>query len=346
MQYVIEKASFSLKTNDITISDTFANYPISNVVGSVNATRTITTWNSVNFENILGDLYNRYELFNLRVRMVSYGQTVAYGVTADDRTITFQMDGLNWVGSNYNVASLNSSSVATLANATFTQNVSAIIPLEESFILTFQKQKTANITISMLNANFVVPALNAATQMPRVAFWFDVIPVVDVINPPSHISLAGSKCSTLSAYYLAGTTEMDNIDMYAVLGRENFEIGAKYNIVFKFGQSAIWAGSQVAVKGGVFNIISTGMRFQNYETSIGKVGVPMQLVNYASFTGVSGDAALPVILRTNTSNIMTFTLEAQICQFIIRFQNLVDNTEYAVAMSNTLLLFDIWKCVN
>ena len=65
MQYVIEKASFSLKTNDITVSNTFANYPITNVVGSVNATRTITTWNSVNFENILGDLYNRYELFNL-----------------------------------------------------------------------------------------------------------------------------------------------------------------------------------------------------------------------------------------------------------------------------------------
>jgi hypothetical protein len=345
MQYVIERASFSLKTNDITLSDTFADYPITNVVGTVNATRTITTWNSINFENILGTLYNKYELFNLRVRMVSYTQTLAFGVTADDRTITFQMDGLNWQGSNYNVGTLNNSSVATLANATLTQNTGGIATFEESFILTFQKQKTANITISMLNANFVVPALNAATQMPRISFYFDVSPVVDVINPPSTISPAGSRCSTLSAYYLAGTTEMDNIDMYAVLGRENFEMGAKYNLVFKFGQAATWAGSQVAVKGGVFNIISSGMRFQHYETSINKVGVPMQLVNYASFIGVSGNATTPVVFRVNTSQVMTFTLEAPICQFIIRFQNLADNTEYAVAMSNTLLLFDIWKCV-
>lgn len=342
MQYTTGQASFSLKSNDISISDTFANYPITNVVGTVNATRTITSWNSVDLSNILGTLYEKSEYFNMRVRMISYNQTLAYGVTADDRAITFQMSGLNWMGSNYNIATLNSTSNVTIAQATLVQNTSNVLPLEECFIVTFQKQKSANITISMLNANFVVPNMNAATQMPRISFWFDVFPVLS--SPEKSIFLASSRCASVSAYYLTGSTEADNIDMYAIIGQDNFELGAKYNLVFKTGMSAIWAGSAAAVKGGVYNILSSGMRFQNMETSIGKVGSPMQMVNYASITGFSGGATTTSMMKCNTSNILTFTLEAQICNIQIRFQNLVDNTEYAVATSNTFFLFDIWKC--
>ena len=344
MQYVSEKASFALKGGDISLSDTFADYPISNIVGTTNATRTITTWNAINFENILGDLYNKYELFNLRLRMIAYNLTVAYGTTANDRAITFKMDGLNWTGSNYDIIRGCNTSTANIASVTLVQNTANIITFEETFITTFQKQKTANLTISMLNANFVVPALNANTQMPRIAFYFDITPVV--LSPMPCIPVAGSKCSTISSYFLTTTTENSNIDMYAILGRENFELGAKYNLVFKFAQCASWAGSDATVKGGVFNVYSSGMRFQNYETAIGKAGGnAMQMLPYASFMGVSGAVATPNVVRSNTSNTMTFTLESQICNMTIRYQNLVNNTEYAVAMSNTFLCFDIWKCL-
>ena len=142
------------------------------------------------------------------------------------------------------------------------------------------------------------------------------------------------------------TTENSNIDMYAILGRDNFELGAKYNLVFKFAQCASWAGTDPAIKGGMFNVYSSGMRFQNYETAISKIGGnAMQMLPYASFMGVSGAVATPNVVRSNTSNTMTFTLESQICNMTIRFQNMINNTEYTVAMSNTFLCFDIWKCL-
>lgn len=344
MQYVCEKASFSLKSNDISLSDTFADYPITNTTGSNNATRTITTWNAVNFENILGELYNKSELFNMRLKMICYNLTAVYGVNANDRFVTFKMSGLNWVGSNYDVTRGCNTNLVSIGAVGLQQNTANIVVFEENYTITFQKQQTADLTISMLNANFTVPAMNAGTQMPRIAYYFDLTPVV--MSPIPCISLAGSKCSTISSYFLTTTTSNNNIDMYAVLGRENFKIGDKYNLVFKFAQTASWAGTDATLKSGVFNVYSSGMRFQNYETAIGKVGGnSMQLVPYGTFRGTSGAINTPNVVRCNTTNIMTFTLESQICNMTIRFQNLVNNTEYTIAMANVFLCFDIWKCI-
>jgi hypothetical protein len=344
MQYITPKASFSLKCNDISLSDTFANYPITNNVGTINNTRTIMTWYSINFENILGDLYNDYDLFNLRVRYISYTATAAYGVTADDRAIYFKMDGLNWYNSNYDVSRTCNTGSSIISGLSYTAGSSIITGMDDAFISTIRKQKLANITISFLNANSVPPAMNAATQFPRTSFYFDLTPVI--INPSPTIALASTKCSVLSTYYLGNTSTTTNIDMYQVLGAENFKLGAKYNLVFKFAQASIWAGSSILVKGGVFNVSSSGMRFQNYETAINKAaGNPMQALTYNTFNGLTGGAAAPTQVRNITSGIMTFTLEAQICSLTLLFQNLDNNTEYLIASSNTLLLFDIWKCI-
>jgi len=344
MEYIQEKAHFALKSGDISLSDTFADYPVTNLAGTNNATRTITTWYSVNFENIMGDLYNRFELFNLRVKAFALNSTPAYGVTSNDRSITFQMSGLNWVGANYDVIRGCNTSVANFYIQSLTANTSSIVVASNEFILTFQKQKTADITISMLNALFAEPALNAGTQMPRYAFYFDITPLYTGI--PTTIALASSKCASLNVYYLAGTTQTTNMDMYAILGRENFQIGAKYNLVLKMINASTWAAADATLSASPFNIFSSGMRFQNYETSIGKVGGnPMQLVSYASYPSVLGAAANPRTSRFNTAGFGTFILESQICDLTIRLQNSITNTEYTIATSNTLLCFDIWKCV-
>lgn len=344
MDYIQEKAHFALKSGDISLSDTFGDYPVTNLAGTNNATRTITTWYSVNFENILGDLYNRFELFNLKVKFFTFNSTAAYGVTSNDRSITFQMTGLNWIGSNYDVVRGCNTNSATFYLQLFTANTAATAAGVSEFVITFQKQKTANITISMLNALFVEPALNANTQMPRYAFYFDITPLYTGI--PTTISLASAKCASLNVYYLAGTTNTVNMDMYAILGRENFQLGAKYNLVLKMTNVATWAAADATISASAFNVFSSGMRFQNYETSIGKVGGnPMQLVSYCSVPALLGAAANPRTIRYNLAGLNTFILESQICDLTIRLQNSINNTEYAVATSNTLLCFDIWKCV-
>lgn len=343
MIFIEPKAAFSLKCNDISLSDTFGDYPVTNNVGTINAQRTEMTWYSVNFENILGDLYKDNDYFNLRLRYVSQNASAAVGTTANDRTLTFNISGLNWTNSTYDVTRGCNTSYTPIATYSVAVNSVAVsTAFEDLFVATFLKQKTCDITIFYLNANFVTPSLGAGTQLPRIAFYFDITPVV--INPTT-IPLSLSKCSVLSTYYLGGTTTTNNIDMYAVLGRENFELGAKYNLVFKFAQAATWAGSDNTIKGSMFNVSCSGMRFQNYETAINKAaGNQMQLVTYQIFQGITGATAAPAVRRNNTAAVMTFTLEAQFCSLTIMIQNLVNNTEYTVATSNTFICFDIWKC--
>jgi hypothetical protein len=344
MQYITPKASFALKCNDISLSDTFGNYPVTNNVGTINATRTSMTWYSINLENILGDLYSKYEFFNLRVKYVECVAQVAFGVTADDRAVYFNMSGLNWYNSNYDTARGCNVGTSIVASNTFSENTAAVVALDDSCIFTIRKQKTANITIDYLTVNNVAPNMNANTQFPRVAFYFDLTPVITDI--PQTIELSTTKCSSLYTYYLGVSTTANNLDMYAILGRENFEIGAKYNLVLKFAQSTISANYLATMAGNMFLVTSNGMRFQNYETPINRVaGTQMQMVTYGSFQGTLGTTTVATLVRNQTSGIMTFTLEAQICSLLIQIQNMVNNTESTTNLGNVILVFDIWKCI-
>jgi len=343
MQYITPKASFALKCNDISLSDTFANYPVTNLVGEINAARTSVTWYSINFEDILGDLYQKYDLFNLRVRYIQNTSQAAFGVTADDRSVYFKMSGLNFYNSTYDTARKCNVSSSIIASRTFTQNNADINSLDDSCIFTIRKQQTCNITIEYLTIAGAAPAMNAETQFPRIAFYFDLSPVISDISKT--IELSTTKCSSLYTYYLGLTTTVQSIDMYAVLGRENFEIGAKYNLVFKFAQSNTSANYVQSMDGFMFLVSSSGMRFQNYETAIQKpAGSRMQFLTYGSFESSVGTVVAPNLIRNQSSGIMTFTLEAQICNLMITLQNTVNNTENTVLVGDTIIVFDIYKC--
>jgi hypothetical protein len=47
MQYITPKTSFALKRNDISVSDTIGDYPVTNNTGTINTIRTAMTWYSV-----------------------------------------------------------------------------------------------------------------------------------------------------------------------------------------------------------------------------------------------------------------------------------------------------------
>lgn len=344
MQYITPKASFALKMNDISLSDTFADYPITNNVGTINDARTITTWYSINFEEILGDMYNKYDLFNLRVRYIQYNVGAIYGTSANDRSIYFKMSGLNFENSNYDTArGCNVGNIIFSSNG-FTQASASVVSIDDACITTIRKQKSADITITYINVLGASPSAGALNQFPRTAFYFDLTPVYTDI--PKTIELSSTKCSSLYTYYTNTTTTASNIDMYAVLGRENFELGAKYNLVLKFVNASINNNYVADMAGYMFLVSSSGMRFQNYETALGKVGGNrMQMLTYNSFQGITGSLVASAVIRNQTSGIMTFTLESQIASMTIRVQNMVDNTENGVAIGTIILVFDIWKCI-
>jgi hypothetical protein len=345
MQYITPKTSFALKLNDISLSDTIGDYPLSNNVGSVNSIRTNMTWNSIDFEEILGsDIYNRYELFNLRLRFIQYNTEPGFGNNGTERSVYFQMAGLNFANSNYDTGR-ECNVGTTIIGTTLFQQTATYVVFDDASIITIRKQKSANINISYLNLNNQSPATPVGTMFPRISFYFDLTPIYTDI--PKTIEMISTKCSTLYTYYLGNTTKVNQIDMYAVLGRENFELGAKYNLVMKSVSADINANYVVDMVGYVFLVSSSGMRFQNYETAIGKAGGNrMQMVNYNSFQYATGTLTVSNFIRNQTAGIMTFTLESQICDMVIQLQNTDNNTENTVDVGNSLIIFDIWKCIN
>jgi len=343
MQVITPKVSFALKFNDISLSDTVGDYPVTNNVGTINSIRTAATWYSINFEEILGDMYKKYDFFNLRLRLFQHNAQAAFGTTANDRSCYFQMSGLNFNNSNYDTAR-GCNVGTTIIGSHIIGTPASTTTFDDAFIVTIRKQNSANITITYLDINNTAPTTGAGTLFPRAAFYFDLTPIYTDI--PKTIELASTKCSSLYTYYLNTTTVANQIDMYAVLGRENFVLGDKYNLVLKLVQASTNANFIAAMPGYIFLVESSGMRFQNYETPIGKAGGnKMQMVTYNSFQGAIGTVAASGAIRNQTSGIMTFTLGAQICNMTIKVLDKVDNTENDIAIGNIIIVFEIWKCI-
>ena len=173
----IDKASFCLKSNDISTSDTFADYPITNTVGTINAQRTSITWYSINLENILNGLYHDYDMFNIRLNSISYTSQAGFGTAAFDRLNYFQISGLPWENNSYSTTRKCNTGASVLGAVNFAVSTPTTLTFDNSFIATFRKQKTANITINLLTLDGNVPTTLANTQWPRISWYFDIIPV-------------------------------------------------------------------------------------------------------------------------------------------------------------------------
>ena len=78
---------------------------------------------------------------------------------------------------NYNTVRKTLTNESILGIVNFTQNVPTTEVFDNSFVATFRKQKTCNITIQLETLDGGVPAMNAATLFPRISWFFDIIPV-------------------------------------------------------------------------------------------------------------------------------------------------------------------------
>jgi hypothetical protein len=179
MEFDLKKNHFVLKTTDILNSNTIGDFPVSNANGSINATRTSITWNAISIKDILKEMYDDYELFNITLTMVVFPPTAttAYGITVEDRTIHFGMTGLDWVFTNYNVTTRNTSTESILSSIIFFQ-AGAAINLAQNPNLTFRKCNTTDITIKLYTIDGILPDMNAATIYPQMSFYFTITPVI------------------------------------------------------------------------------------------------------------------------------------------------------------------------
>jgi hypothetical protein len=179
MEFNLPKVNFILETRDISTSNVIANYPVSNTKGSVNQSRTSMTWNAINMRNILGNLYDKYELFNIELVGFSAYQVLSnFGVTDNDRNVIFKMSGLDWVYNTYDTNTFNTTNQAIVGCQRFATQTNVFNASNtRRMTSTFRKNQIVNITITLNTIMGTLPNMNPNTVFPSMNFGFIITPV-------------------------------------------------------------------------------------------------------------------------------------------------------------------------
>ena len=151
--YSVKTASLVLKTSDITTSPDFLfNYTdYYGERGSVNKYLSSITWNNINLRQILGDMYDEFDEFNLVLKQLntSFTNSTLEGAPYESRGIYMKMFGLPFINSTYNVVSQRNTNTAILGGVALTLNSFTNIIYNDSAQLSFGKsQELCNLTIS------------------------------------------------------------------------------------------------------------------------------------------------------------------------------------------------------
>lgn len=184
-----ETVNLVLKSTSINNDNTpaiYYNHTYRNNIGTVAQNRSSITWNNINLRNLLGEMYDRYEKFNISLVFIAGAKTgTAVETGANNRIFYVRMRGLNFnssydqgTGNNNNSVVLTSLRVpleasTTWVNQNFTQQY-----------FTFQKQDNVNINIDLVNIvddDFYTPD-DENSMIGHIIYSFSITGVEDYKN--------------------------------------------------------------------------------------------------------------------------------------------------------------------
>ena len=170
-----ETATLVLNTFDISTSvlaTDYYNKTVDNQYGTISNNRCTLTWKNVDMRKVLGEMYDKYETFNMYLYQIN--QSVGFGSSATCTTnqslVDVRLKGFNLVNDGYNISSrihtntafltsyvLNSASSASASSGTVT-------PMFNPSIVTFKKTVDfIDINIDMrqtFGQAYLTPTLN------------------------------------------------------------------------------------------------------------------------------------------------------------------------------------------
>lgn len=164
-------ASLVLKTSDLALnSDT--------EVGSCDTFNTNITWRNLNLRTILGDMYDKYDTFNLCLNSVSSGlANNTFGVDLGDRTVQLNLTGLPFINNTYDAIRKNNTSVATIGTFVYVRQQAPSFNYNNSNVVTFGKsQESCNFNIfytrtALKNGSYGV---NTVATFPDAVIIFNI----------------------------------------------------------------------------------------------------------------------------------------------------------------------------
>lgn len=196
-----ETSTLILNTFDINASQTAADYynqTIDNQYGTITNNRCNITWKNINMRQLLGEMYDKYETFNMYLYQVV--QSSAFSgtapVSAQNALVDIRIKGLQFLNQTYNPVSRNNTTSAFLTSYVLNINGSAstgsVTPMFNPTILTFSKNtENVDITIEMKTTREQnLPAIVANTSLGTFIYLFKFY---GIPNKPPNVITNGSR---------------------------------------------------------------------------------------------------------------------------------------------------------
>lgn len=170
-------ASFILRTSDLPAFNAGANSNGSTNNGSASS----FTWNNIDMRLILGDLWDKYEYFNICLYSSTFSTTALTYATNDNKMGAIYMSGLDWI-SNYDTGRKQRTpnvAIGYLNSNPFSTTTGSSVFFSSLFSNSFRKNNPiTNLTIFYNKISDNTPNVTATGSFPQVAFMFKVTPIV------------------------------------------------------------------------------------------------------------------------------------------------------------------------
>ena len=167
MTSYLANASLVLKSLDLSINAT------SNI-GSCDAHITNMTWFNINIRTLLGDMYDKFDTFNLCLNSVtsSVGNT-DFGTTDDDRNVLINVGGFPFLNQTYATVSGHNTNSTVMGSVFFQHSAITQYTFINSYA-TFGKN-TDLLNINIFYTSIGTNKLPASPDaFPEVVFIFDI----------------------------------------------------------------------------------------------------------------------------------------------------------------------------
>ena len=178
MSYNQQSATLVLQTADLALNST-------NSAGTADANNTNWTWSNLNLRTILGDMYDKYDMFALvpvRVHSGNTGAATAFGATESDRVLTINIAGLPFTNNTYDTALKTNSNHITFQTIHINNTANTNSTVNGGSVLTFAKnQELLNLNIYykrlVKNVSNNYDIVNGANAYPDTTFIFSIYPI-------------------------------------------------------------------------------------------------------------------------------------------------------------------------
>ena len=152
-----------------------SSYLISNV--DTNNGRTLLTWKNINLRNLLGDMYEQFDYFNISLKSITMTSSAGISNNAENFSLHIRMNGLPWINNSYNVKNGFNNQYCVIGVFRLA-STSVINTLYDNNIFTFGKDSgTCNITIDFLRNGDDNVITGLFSVLPNFIFMFDIVGV-------------------------------------------------------------------------------------------------------------------------------------------------------------------------